>query len=95
MVLLCYMLFPLFIIFTIKIFSQRNRNLPPTPFALPIIGHLHLSKKPFYKTLQTLSSSYGPILLQLGSRPVLVVSSQSLVEDCLIQNDIVFANRPF
>ncbi|KAL5714090.1 hypothetical protein ACHQM5_016098 [Ranunculus cassubicifolius] len=96
MELLCYFLFPLFIIFTIKIFSQTNRNLPPSPFALPIIGHLHLLKKPFYRSLQTLSSRYGPILfLRFGSRPVLVVSSQSLVEECLIKNDIVFANRPY
>ncbi|KAL5714093.1 hypothetical protein ACHQM5_016101 [Ranunculus cassubicifolius] len=96
MELVYYFVFPLFIVLIFKFFPQRNKNLPPSPFALPIIGHLHLFRKPFYRTLQTLSRRHGPIMfLRFGLRPVLVVSSQSLVEDCFIKNDIVFANRPF
>lgn len=77
-------------------FLSRIQNLPPSPFpTLPIIGHLHLLRKPLYQTLSKISNRYGPILLlKLGSRPVLVVSSPSAVEDCLARNDVVFANRP-
>ncbi|KAF5204374.1 Cytochrome p450 [Thalictrum thalictroides] len=92
---LYYFLLTLFILFILKVFSQTNKNLPPRPFALPILGHIHLFKNPLNRTLQTLSNRYGPILfLQFGSRPVLVISSLSLVEECFTKNDIIFANRP-
>ncbi|PIA56658.1 hypothetical protein AQUCO_00700785v1 [Aquilegia coerulea] len=96
MELLYYLLLILFILFILKVFSQTNKkNLPPSPFALPILGHIHLFKKPLNRRLQTLSNRYGPILfLQFGSRPVLVISSSSLVEECFTKNDLIFANRP-
>ncbi|KAF8404940.1 hypothetical protein HHK36_009835 [Tetracentron sinense] len=74
---------------------KKKKNLPPSPLTLPILGHLHLLKKPLPQTLQTLSAHYGPILfLRLGFRPVLLVSSPSAVEECFTKNDIIFANRP-
>ncbi|KAH9755673.1 cytochrome P450 family 81 subfamily K polypeptide 1 [Citrus sinensis] len=96
--LYCYLIaFLLSIVLIIKLGFTRQQNLPPSPFALPIIGHLYLIKKPgpFYQALGSLSSKYGPIMyLRLGARPVLVVSSASAVEDCFTKNDIIFANRP-
>ncbi|XP_057974944.1 cytochrome P450 81C13-like [Malania oleifera] len=74
---------------------RRRRISPPSPFALPIIGHLHLIKDPLHKALETLSLRYGPILfLRFGVRPVVVISSPSAVEECFTRNDIIFANRP-
>ncbi|KAK8988847.1 hypothetical protein V6N11_030221 [Hibiscus sabdariffa] len=71
------------------------RNLPPSPPALPIIGHLHLLKQPVHRTLHQLSEKYGPVpLLQFGTRKVLLVSSASAAEDCFTRNDIIFANCP-
>ncbi|GMY28748.1 cytochrome P450 81C13-like isoform X1 [Fagus crenata] len=82
-------------IFIIKLVNHRNKNLPPTPFSLPIIGHLHLLKQPLLQALETLPLKYGPILsLKFGSRSILVVSSPSAVEECFTKNDIIFANRP-
>ena len=82
-------------VFIIKLLNHHNRNLPPSPFSLPIIGHLHLLKQPLHQTLETLSLQYGPILsLKVGSRSILVVSSPSAVEECFTKNDIIFANRP-
>ncbi|XP_009597427.1 cytochrome P450 81C13-like [Nicotiana tomentosiformis] len=79
----------------VKYFFHRRRNLPPSPFSLPIIGHLYLLKKTLHLTLTSLSAKYGPVLyLKLGSMPVIVVSSPSAVEECLTKNDIIFANRP-
>ncbi|KAK8642689.1 hypothetical protein V6N13_012026 [Hibiscus sabdariffa] len=72
------------------------KQLPPSPaLSLPIIGHLHLIRKPLHRTLAKLSKQHGPILFfQFGSRPVLVVSSPLAAEECFTKKDVVFANRP-
>lgn len=74
----------------------HNLKLPPSPLALPILGHIHLIKKgPPQQALQSLSSKFGPLLyLKLGFWPFLVVSSSSLAEECFTKNDVIFANRP-
>ncbi|KAL0361389.1 UNVERIFIED_CONTAM: cytochrome [Sesamum radiatum] len=88
------------IIFALYIFTHhffhKLRNLPPAPILnLPFIGHLYLLKKPLHRTLAKISAHYGPVvLLQFGSRRVLVVSSPSATEECLTRNDVIFANRP-
>ncbi|KAL6961208.1 hypothetical protein U1Q18_038974, partial [Sarracenia purpurea var. burkii] len=75
--------------------AQRSYNLPPSPLALPIIGHLHLLKQPFHRALHELSQNLGSIFsLRFGSQLVVVVSSTSAVEECFTKNDIVLANRP-
>ncbi|KAL0439007.1 UNVERIFIED_CONTAM: cytochrome [Sesamum latifolium] len=94
----CFVYIPL--IFALYIFTHhffhKLRNLPPAPILnLPFIGHLYLLKKPLYRSLANISARYGPvILLQFGSRRVLVVSSPSAAEECLTKNDVIFANRP-
>ncbi|KAJ8640704.1 hypothetical protein MRB53_017398 [Persea americana] len=89
------LLFSLFLISKL-LFTNRSRHpKPPSPPSLPILGHLHLLKKPLHRSLAALSHRYGPLLsLRFGSRPVLVVSSPELVEECFTKNDITFANRP-
>lgn len=78
-----------------KLRKVNHRKLPPSPPSLPVIGHLHLLKDPFHRVLHHLSNEYGPILsLSIGSRPVVVVSSPTVVRECFTKNDIVFANRP-
>lgn len=74
---------------------HKLQNLPPTPFSLPIFGHLYLFKRPLHRTLSKISHRYGPIVfLRFGSRPVILVSSLSVAEECFSKNDIIFANRP-
>ncbi|KAB1222355.1 Isoflavone 2'-hydroxylase [Morella rubra] len=71
------------------------KHLPPRPPSLPILGHLHLLKKPLHRTFHSLSQKYGQIFsLRFGSRLVVIVSSPSVVEECFTKNDIVLANRP-
>ncbi|XP_050211709.1 cytochrome P450 81Q32-like [Mercurialis annua] len=79
----------------IKITRKRPKNLPPTPLSLPIIGHLHLLKKPLHQALNNLSQKYGPIIsLRLGSHRAISISSASAAEECFTKNGAVFANRP-
>ncbi|KAK6125312.1 hypothetical protein DH2020_040945 [Rehmannia glutinosa] len=77
-------------------FKSSNKNLPPSPpGGLPIIGHVHLFKNLLHRTLHDFSHKAGPIFtLRFGSRPVVVVSSSTLVEECFNKNDLVLANRP-
>nr|QNS29936.1 cytochrome P450 [Nothapodytes nimmoniana] len=91
-----YALLLIFLIFIIKHVFQRNRNLPPSPPSLPILGHLHLLKNPLlHRTLQSLSNKYGPITyFHFGAVPILNVASPSVAEQCFTTHDFVFSNRP-
>lgn len=82
------------------IFHKPNKpttslHLPPSPPALPIIGHLHLVTPSLYKSLHRLSSQYGPLLyLRLGASRCLVVSSASVAAEVFKTHDLAFASRP-
>ncbi|WCJ35515.1 Cytochrome P450 81Q32 [Euphorbia peplus] len=92
-----YFLFFLFLyVLTKNLIRFKIKKLPPSPgISLPIIGHLYLFKKPLHRTFARLSIKYGPILyLNLGSRPVILISSPEAAEECFTKNDILFANRP-
>ncbi|XP_078158785.1 (+)-piperitol/(+)-sesamin synthase CYP81Q2-like [Carex rostrata] len=86
----------LLIVFVKFVLSYTHKRiLPPSPPALPFIGHLYLFKKPLHHTLVRISQRYGPItFLRFSSRPVLVISSQLLAEECFTTHDLCFANRP-
>nr|POE97479.1 cytochrome p450 81e8 [Quercus suber] len=78
----------------VKTRTTRPKHLPPSPPSLPIIGHLHIIKKPLHRTFLALSQKYGQIFsLKFGSQLVVIVSSPSAVEECFTKNDIILANR--
>ncbi|KAL4600053.1 hypothetical protein ACB092_11G170300 [Castanea dentata] len=73
----------------------KHKTLPPSSPSLPILGHLHLIKKPLHHTFHHFSQKYGNIFsLQFGSQLVVIVSSPSAAEECITKNDVVLANRP-
>jgi hypothetical protein len=76
--------------------QQRENRLPPSPPALPIIGHLHLVGSRPHVSLRSLARKHGPdvMLLRLGAVPTLVVSSPRAAEAVLRTHDHVFASRP-
>ncbi|KAL5717942.1 hypothetical protein ACHQM5_010891 [Ranunculus cassubicifolius] len=75
--------------------ARSALNLPPSPPKFPIIGHIHHLGALPHRSLQALSTKYGPLmLLQLGQTPTLVVQSAEMAKQISKTNDIIFANRP-
>ncbi|OIT28643.1 PREDICTED: cytochrome P450 93A3-like [Nicotiana attenuata] len=75
--------------------NRTNSRLPPSPFALPIIGHLHLLAPIPHQALFKLSNRYGPLIhIMLGSVPYVVVSSPEMAKKFLKTHETSFLNRP-
>lgn len=92
---------PIFLIFLASlkllqaIFKASKFRLPPSPLALPVIGHFHLLKPPLHRSFQKLSNRYGPLIhLYLGSTPVVVVSSAEIAREIFKTHELCFSNRP-
>ncbi|OEL14919.1 Cytochrome P450 71D10, partial [Dichanthelium oligosanthes] len=70
--------------------------LPPGPWALPVIGHLHhlLDALPHHR-LRDLSRRHGPLmLLRFGDLPVVVASSMGAARKIMKTHDLAFSTRP-
>ncbi|KAF3442607.1 hypothetical protein FNV43_RR16523 [Rhamnella rubrinervis] len=96
-VLLLIWLASMIIIRTIfsKTRTKATHRLPPSPQALPIIGHLHLLCRNPQQALNKLSNRYGPLIyLLFGSQPSVIVSSAEVAKECLKTNENCFLNRP-
>ncbi|CAO2169890.1 unnamed protein product [Urochloa humidicola] len=77
--------------------GKARQRLPPSPPALPIIGHLHLVGDLPHVSLRDLAAKHGRdglMLLRLGAVPNLVVSSPRAAQAILRTQDHVFASRP-
>ncbi|RCV40788.1 hypothetical protein SETIT_9G083600v2 [Setaria italica] len=75
--------------------NKEMQRLPPSPPAIPVLGHLHLLGKPIHAALARLAERYGPVFsLRLGSRETVVVSSAAHARECFTEHDVCFANRP-
>ncbi|XP_010667688.1 cytochrome P450 736A117 [Beta vulgaris subsp. vulgaris] len=88
----------LFLFFLYKrLFTNPSKiqNLPPSPPKLPIIGHLHQLGTHPHRSFRSLSERYGELMLMyLGNRPTVIVSSARVVKEIMKTNDLVFSNRP-
>jgi len=74
---------------------NKPKNPPPSPPRLPILGNLHQLGKAPHRSLHSLSQKYGDLmLLHLGSKPTLVVSSANAARQIMKTYDIIFSNRP-
>ncbi|KAK4435764.1 Premnaspirodiene oxygenase [Sesamum alatum] len=78
-----------------KKFSTRSRRLPPAPWKLPLIGHLHHIGTLPHRSFQDLAKKYGPLMhVKLGEVTAVVVSSPALSKEVLKVHDPTFADRP-
>lgn len=67
-----------------------NKNLPPGPWGVPILGYLPwLNPVEPYKTLTGLARRYGPIYsIQMGKHFAVVMSDPMSVRTALARNEL-------
>ncbi|MQL89626.1 hypothetical protein Taro_022205 [Colocasia esculenta] len=74
---------------------RRKLKLPPSPTALPILGHLHLLAPLPHQALHRLSTRLGPLMhLRLGSVPCVVASDAGTAQEFLRTHELSFSDRP-
>ncbi|KAM0065209.1 putative oxidoreductase [Helianthus debilis subsp. tardiflorus] len=88
----------LFVIISVfKSFNSldSNKNLPPQPWKLPLVGHIHhLLGAPPHEALRNIARKLGPIVrLQLGQVSAIIISSPTLAKEIMKNHDLSFANR--
>ncbi|KAL6874161.1 hypothetical protein ACP4OV_014243 [Aristida adscensionis] len=70
-------------------------RLPPSPFALPVLGHLHLLAPLPHQALHRLAARHGPLLfLRLGSVPAVAACSPDAAREVLKTHEAAFLDRP-
>ncbi|PWA85059.1 cytochrome P450 [Artemisia annua] len=85
---------PLILLFITKKYFKTEKNLPPGPRPLPIIGNMHqMGSKPHVSTAM-LAKEYGPLVsLRLGSKLLVVASSPEAAKEILKTQDRHLSGR--
>ncbi|KAI3423629.1 uncharacterized protein J3R85_010825 [Psidium guajava] len=69
-------------------------NLPPSPKALPVLGHLHLLGPLIHHSFRDFAACHGPLIsLRLGSVLCVVASTPDLARELLKTHELTFAAR--
>ena len=82
--------------YSLRNVGRRPANYPPGPPTLPIIGNLHLmpKEKPHLQ-FQKWAEEYGPVYsLILGTKVMVVLSSDQAVKDLLDKRSGIYSSRP-
>ncbi|CAN9499491.1 unnamed protein product [Ophioblennius macclurei] len=76
--------------------TQRPKNFPPGPFALPILGNLlNLNQANPLEDFERLRKTYGNVYtLFLGSNPAVVVNGIKAMKEAFVTKGKDFAGRP-
>lgn len=81
-------------------FSSNVVSLPrpPGPIGWPLVGNLFqvvFQNRPFMHVVRDLRIEYGPIFsLKMGQRTLIIVTTDDLIHEALIQRGPLFASRP-
>ncbi|CAM0880505.1 unnamed protein product [Alopecurus aequalis] len=74
--------------------TNGGRRLPPSPWGLPILGHLPLLGSLPHRKLRSLAQAHGSVmLLRLGGVPTVVASSAAAAQEAMKTRDLAFASR--
>lgn len=74
--------------------SRTTIRNPPSPLALPVIGHLHLIGSKLPVSFQNLARRYGPLMrIRIGGTTFVVASGAAAVKEMFKTQDINFASR--
>ncbi|KAI1377702.1 cytochrome P450 [Hypoxylon crocopeplum] len=76
--------------------GRRPRDYPPGPPTLPLIGNIHqMPKHHGHLQFQKWAHEYGPIYsLMLGTKVMIVISSDQAVKDLLDKRSAIYSSRP-
>ncbi|KAI0472821.1 cytochrome P450 [Xylariaceae sp. FL0804] len=76
--------------------GKRPANYPPGPPTLPILGNLHLMpKERGHVQFKKWAEEYGPVYsLMLGTKVMIVLSSDKVVKDLLDKRSNIYSSRP-
>ncbi len=76
--------------------GQRQKDYPPGPPTLPIIGNiLQMPKEKGHLQFEKWGEEYGPMYsLILGGQTVIVISSEHAMRDLLEKRGAVYSSRP-
>ncbi|XP_029952741.1 cytochrome P450 2F2-like [Salarias fasciatus] len=83
-------------LFFLVLKTQRPRNFPPGPFALPILGNLlNLNLENPLKDFERLRRTYGNVYtLFIGRNPTVVISGLKVMKEAMVTKGVEFAGRP-
>ena len=75
---------------------QRERQqLPPGPWAWPVVGNLFNLGPWSYRLLREMALKHGDLMyLRMGSIPYIVISSSAMAKEVVTKHDLEFAYRP-
>ncbi|KAJ6105229.1 hypothetical protein N7523_010039 [Penicillium sp. IBT 18751x] len=76
--------------------GRRERNLPPGPSTLPIVGNAHLiPRKGAHFTFIEMAKKYGGMFsLKVGSSTIIVLNDRRIIKEVLDKNSATSSNRP-
>ena len=91
----CYVIISILVLLITWYWLKTRGDLPPGPWAPPIIGHLlAIKKEGAIKYVERLRKEYGDIFtIYLGSRPMVYFNKYSIIKDALV-NKQEYCGRP-
>ncbi|KAI4851001.1 cytochrome P450 [Aureobasidium sp. EXF-8845] len=76
--------------------GRRGKDYPPGPPTIPILGNIHqMPRRDAHLQFQKWANQYGPVYsLMLGTRVLVVLSSDQAVKDLLDKRSAIYSARP-